>query len=61
MDMAHDHLCQLVSIRKGDCAFSFSGLTLWSGLSVDIKNRLSLEKFKSVLTTYHSKVAFSDK
>ena len=45
----------------GDCAFGVAAPTLWNRLPANIRNVLSLEKFKSLLKTHLFKVAFSDK
>ena len=42
----------------GDCAFSVASPTLWNILPVQIKNALSLGKFKSALKTYHFQTAY---
>ena len=38
--------------RKGDCAFSYSGPSVWNSLPLHIRNATTTDTFKSALKTH---------
>ena len=73
-DVAHEYLYDFILSRKSSQrfmsssqillqtpAFSVAVLTLWNRFSADIRNAVSLKKFKSVLKTHLFNYAFTNK